>query len=230
MTHVLFTYLTDEGNDSFFAEAKHRFSMEFVNKFSKYKRWQDSKSTILGRLLLAYGLQNLYQVDINNLKMSFSKDKKPFLENSSIQFNISHSNDVIVCAITSVGDIGIDVEKISDINIQDFKEQFSRSEYETILGAPKVVEQFYTYWTQKEAVVKSNGSGLHIPLHSFEISEQSTVIADQSYYLNEISIDVDYKCHMATQSLIHEDDVRIIGLKSALLTDFGSVNSLKSFR
>ncbi|WP_324024116.1 4'-phosphopantetheinyl transferase superfamily protein [Maribacter sp. BPC-D8] len=230
MTHLLFTYLTDDGNDAFFADAEHMFSEEFVRKYSKYKRWQDAKSTILGRLLLAYGLKNLYQLDIDNLKMNFSKDKKPFLENSSIQFNISHANDVIVCAITSVGDIGVDVEKINAIPIEDFKDQFSPSEYKTILGAPKVLEQFYTYWTQKEAVVKSNGSGLHIPLQSFEISNQSTFIADQPYYLNEISIDVDYKCHIATQSLIHEEDVTTISLKSALLTDFGSVNSLKSFR
>ncbi|MGO4918535.1 4'-phosphopantetheinyl transferase family protein [Maribacter spongiicola] len=230
MTHLLFTYLSDDGNDAFFADAEHMFSEEFVRKFSKYKRWQDAKSTIIGRLLLAYGLKTLYQVDIDTLKMNFSKDKKPFLENSSIQFNISHSNDVIVCAITSVGAIGVDIEKISDIPIEDFKDQFSLAEYETILGAPKVVEQFYTYWTQKEAVVKSNGSGLHVPLQSFEINNQSTVIADQPYYLNEISIDADYKCHIATQSLIHEDDVTIIGLKPELLTDFESVNSLKSFR
>ncbi|TDT46714.1 4'-phosphopantetheinyl transferase [Maribacter spongiicola] len=230
MTHLLFTYLTNCDNDAFFADAEHMFSEEFVRKYSKYKRWQDAKSTILGRLLLAYGLKNLYQVDIDNLKMNFSKDKKPFLENSSIQFNISHSNDVIVCAITSVGAIGVDIEKISAIPIEDFKDQFLPLEYETILKAPKVLEQFYTYWTQKEAVVKSNGSGLHIPLQSFEISNRSTVIADQSYYLNEISIDVDYKCHMATQSLIHDEDLTIIGLKPALLTDFGSVNSLKTFR
>ncbi|WP_405399587.1 4'-phosphopantetheinyl transferase family protein [Maribacter sp. Asnod2-G09] len=230
MTHLLFTYLTDDGNDAFFADAEHMFSEEFVRKYSKYKRWQDAKSTILGRLLLAYGLKNLYQVDIDNLKMNFSKDKKPFLENSSIQFNISHANDVIVCAITSAGDIGVDVEKINAIAIEDFKDQFSPSEYEAIVGAPKELEQFYIYWTQKEAVVKSNGSGLHIPLQSFEISNQSTVIADQPYFLNEISIDVDYKCHIATQSLIHKKNLVVTGLKAHLLTDFGSVNNLKSFR
>ena len=230
MTHLLFTYVTDVGNDAFFADAEHMFSEEFVRKFSKYKRWQDAKSTILGRLLLAYGLKNLYQVDIDTLKMSFSKDKKPFLENSSIQFNISHSNDVIVCAITSVGDIGVDVEKISDINIQDFKEQFSRSEYEAIISSSNVLEQFYRFWTQKEAIVKANGSGLHIPLNSFEIKDKYTFISDQQYYLNEINLDFDYKCHLATQNLIREEDLVVIGLKAQSLTDFGYVSNLKSFR
>jgi len=229
MTHVLFTYLTDEGNDDFFAEAKHRFSAEFVNKFSKYKRWQDAKSTILGRLLLAYGLQNLYQVDINNLKMSFSKDKKPFIENSSIQFNISHSNDVIVCAITSVGDIGVDVEKISDINIQDFKEQFSRSEYKTIIGSSNELEQFYRFWTQKEAIVKANGSGLHIPLNSFEINNHQATIGNQCYFLKEIPLNPQYICNVATQNIISDSVITLTNLNTELITDFGSCNNFKSF-
>lgn len=230
MTHLLFTYLTDDDNDAFFAEAKHMFSEDFVRKFSKYKRWQDAKSTILGRMLLAYGLKNFYEIDIENLRIDYSKDKKPFLENLPIQFNISHSKEVIVCAITSMGTIGVDVEKISDINIQDFKDQFSPSEYESIVGSPNIVEQFYSYWTQKEAVVKSNGSGLHIPLQSFEINDNSTLIAYQRYYLNEINLDPDYKCHVATQHFVSEVDLTIIGLKPELITEFGSVNNLKSFR
>ncbi|MEP2237220.1 MAG: 4'-phosphopantetheinyl transferase superfamily protein [Maribacter sp.] len=229
MTHVLFTYLTDEGNDAFFAEAKHRFSTEFVNKFSKYKRWQDAKSTILGRLLLAYGLQNLYQIDINNLKMSLSKDKKPFLENSSIQFNISHSNDVIVCAITSVGEIGVDIEKINDITIEDFKSQFSRVEFDAILGSSNALEQFYGYWTQKEAVVKSNGSGLHISLDSFEVINNSTMVADQQYHLKEINIDARYKCHMATEQSILDHDITLTSLNTEKITNFMLANSFKSF-
>lgn len=229
MTHVLFTYLTDEGNDDFFAEAKHRFSTEFVNKFSKYKRWQDAKSTILGRLLLAYGLQNLYQVDINNLKMGFSKDKKPFLENSSIQFNISHSNDVIVCAITSVGDIGVDVEKISEINVEDFKEQFSRSEYEAIIGSSNVLEQFYRFWTQKEAIVKANGFGLHIPLNSFEINNHQAIIGNQCYFLKEIPLNSQYICSVATQNIISDSVITLTNLNTELIRDFGSWNNFKSF-
>lgn len=229
MTHLLFTYLTDEGNDSFFAEAKHRFSTEFVNKFSKYKRWQDAKSTILGRLLLAYGLKNLYQVDINNLKMNFSKDKKPFLENSSIQFNISHSNDVIVCAITSVGDIGVDIEKISDINIQDFIDQFSQSEYEAIISSSNVQEQFYRFWTQKEAIVKANGSGLHIPLNSFEINNHQATVADQCYFLKEIPLNPQYICNVATQNIISDNVMTLTSLNTELITGFGSCNNFKSF-
>ncbi|MEP2281002.1 4'-phosphopantetheinyl transferase superfamily protein [Maribacter sp.] len=229
MTHVLFTYLTDEGNDAFFAEAKHRFSTEFVNKFSKYKRWQDAKSTILGRLLLAYGLQNLYYLDIDDLKMNFSKGKKPFIENSAIQFNISHSNDVIVCAITSDGEIGVDVEKISNINIQDFKDQFSRVEFDAILGSSNTLEQFYGYWTQKEAIVKSNGSGLHISLDSFEVINNSTMVADQQYHLKEINIDAMYKCHIATEQLILDHDITLTSLDTEKIANFMSVNSFKSF-
>ncbi|WP_051941684.1 4'-phosphopantetheinyl transferase family protein [Maribacter forsetii] len=229
MTHVLYTYLTDDDNDSFFVNAEHRFSADFVSKYSKYKRWQDAKSTVLGRLLLAYGLKNLYQVDVDDLKISFSKDKKPFLENSSIQFNISHSKDVIVCAITSVGEIGVDVEKINDINIQDFKDQFSQTEYESINASANALEQFFTFWTQKEAVVKSNGAGLHIPLNSFDIANNFTLIGNTPYHLKEIVLDPEYKCHMATEQLIFNDNMTVTKISSTILSDFMSVNSFKLF-
>ncbi|MDF4221129.1 4'-phosphopantetheinyl transferase superfamily protein [Maribacter sp. M208] len=230
MTYLLFTNLTDEKNDSFFVEARLCFSEEFVTKFEKYKRWQDAKSTILGRLLLAYGLKNLYQIDIDDLQMNFTKDKKPFIENSAIKFNISHSNDVIVCAITSVGEVGVDVEKINDVNIQDFKGQFSKVEYDAIINSSNELQQFYTYWTQKEAVVKCYGSGLNIPLDSFEIIDNVTVVDKQRYYVKESILGTAYKCHTATNTYLSDDKMEIIKIGSSNLSDFMSLYSFRSFK
>ena len=229
MTHLLYTYLTIENNDSFFADAQNNFSEEFIVKISKYKRWEDAKSTVLGRLLLAYGLKHFYKKDINNLKMNFSKDKKPFLGNSSIQFNISHSKDLIVCAISSLGDIGVDVEKINELNIDDFKDQFSSLEYRRIHNSKSVLESFYEHWTQKEAIVKAHGSGLNIPLNTFEINNNSAIIANKQYYLKEIALNPQYKCNVASQNIISDNVMTLTCLTSKLLTDFGSSNYFKSF-
>ncbi|WP_282049077.1 4'-phosphopantetheinyl transferase family protein [Maribacter aquivivus] len=229
MIHVLFTYLTSENNDEFFANTHHNFSQNFNEKVSKYKRWQDAKSTVLGRLLLGYGLKHFYKQDIENLKMNFSKDKKPFLEDSSIHFNISHSKELIVCAISSAGTIGIDVEKISDLNIEDFTEQFSENEIGSMHNSSNTLKSFYNHWTQKEAIVKANGSGLHIPLNSFEINNHQATIADECYYLKEIPLNPQYICNVATQNIISDNVMTLTSLNSELITGFGSCNNFKSF-
>ncbi|WP_405410862.1 4'-phosphopantetheinyl transferase family protein [Maribacter sp. Asnod1-A12] len=229
MIHVLFTYLTSENNDEFFANAQHNFSDDFINKVSKYKRWQDAKSTILGRLLLGYGLKHFYNQDVENIKMDFSKDKKPFLENSSIHFNISHSKELVVCAISSMEAIGIDVEKISDLNIEDFKDQFSKTEIARMQNSSNSIKSFYQHWTQKEAIVKANGSGLNIPLSSFEVKDDQVIISNQSYYLKEIPLNPRYICNVATQNVIFDNEIALTNLTADSITYFESCNNFKSF-
>ena len=230
MTHLLYTYLTNENNDSFFADTQNNFSEEFIDKISKYKRWEDAKATVLGRLLLAYGLKHFYNYDLDQLKMRYSKDKKPYLEDSAIQFNISHSKELIVCAITSLGDVGVDVEKINELNIDDFKDQFSSLEYRRMRNSKNALESFYHHWTQKEAIVKAHGSGLNIPLNSFEINNNTAIIANKQYFLKEIFLNSQYKCNVATQNILSDNVMELTCLTSKLLTDFGSSNGLKSFR
>ena len=158
MTHLLYTYLTNENNDSFFADAQNNFSEEFINKISNYKRWEDAKATVLGRLLLAYGLKHFYDYDLEQL------------------------------------------------------------------------ESFYHHWTQKEAIVKAHGSGLNIPLNSFEINNNTTIIENKQYFLKEIVLNSQYKCNVATHNIISDNVMELTCLKSKLRTDFGSSKSLKSFR
>lgn len=228
MTHLLCTNLIESDNENFFTLAEKKFSNGFISKYSKYKRWQDAKSTILGRLLLAYGLQHIYDVAMEDVKIGYSKDKKPFLEHSNIQFNISHSNEFIVCAFTTTGDIGVDVEQIKEVDVNDFKDQFSRSEFENILSSKNVQENFYDYWTQKEAVLKAFGTGLHIALDVITIIDNTSKIENRVFYLEEISLTDHYKCHVATEYLRQGSRAEVNHLSPVEIIHFLSANSFKT--
>lgn len=230
MTHLLCTSLTPIDNEIFFAQAQEKFSKEFVLKYSKYKRWQDAKSTILGRLLLAYGLQKFYNINVDDIAIEYSKDKRPFLENSEVQFNISHSNDFIVCAFTSHGGIGVDVEKISNVDINDFRSQFSKSEYDNMVGSLHVQEKFFEFWTQKEAVLKAYGTGLNVALDSIEIIDGSSTIGEEVFYLEEIDLTAEYKCHIATQHLNEFSSTEITHVSPEKIADFMGSNFFKTIR
>lgn len=103
---------------------------------------------------------------------------KPFLvaalNSQGYAFNVSHSQDLGILAISRHPTLGADVEAIRD----DFggeeiaQSHFAPSEFDELRSLP--VEQrpqgFFNCWTRKEAYVKALGAGLQVPLDSFEVS------------------------------------------------------------
>ena len=181
-----------------------KFPLDFQEKIKRYKRWQDAQLSLMGRLLLLRGIQEIYNLDYTNKTIFYTEYNKPYFNQDSIHFNISHSGNRVICAITKRSEVGIDIEKISNIEIDDFEAQFSRNEWSKITHSSNQKKTFFDYWAQKEAVIKSHGHGLTIPLKSFEISENTTIINNQKFYLNEIKIDEEYKCYLSLKLSVDE--------------------------
>lgn len=115
-------------------------------------------------------------VNPQEIIFGYDANKKPFLQfpdMTSLQFNLSHSDNLAVYALTLDHAIGIDVEKIMPDYNQDVAERFlSPQENAALLDLPpeKRVLGFYKIWSRKEAVIKAVGKGLAIPLSSFSVS------------------------------------------------------------
>lgn len=100
---------------------------------------------------------------------------KPFLSpahRSDLRFNLSHSEDVAVLGVTHGLELGVDVERVRPISEKVASRFFSRAECETLASIPadQADRSFHECWTGKEAFVKALGSGLSVPLDSFEVS------------------------------------------------------------
>ncbi|WP_164169797.1 4'-phosphopantetheinyl transferase superfamily protein [Ruminococcus flavefaciens] len=65
--------------------------------------------------------------------------------------------------------MGIDIEKISRMELPEAYSVFSGSEREMINALPQDIQadMFYRLWTLKESYVKKTGDGLHCPFDSF---------------------------------------------------------------
>jgi 4'-phosphopantetheinyl transferase len=100
---------------------------------------------------------------------------KPLLDGTDLLFNMSKSAGCAVYAVTRNRRIGVDVEQIREIaEIEQIARQFlSEPEYELLSASSgsKKDKRFFECWTRKEALVKSVGAGLTIPLHTFDVSE-----------------------------------------------------------
>jgi 4'-phosphopantetheinyl transferase len=117
-----------------------------------------------------------------NVALSRSRTGKPALagpfEKSRITFNLSHSGDLGLLALTLDSLIGVDIERIrEDYEIHDSADVFSTQEEKSLRSLPQSqrTAAFFSCWTRKEAYVKALGDGLSIPLRSLDVGFASSV-------------------------------------------------------
>jgi 4'-phosphopantetheinyl transferase len=98
-----------------------------------------------------------------DVTVSYKENGKPYLKNSDIEFNVSHSRELSVYAI-SEAEIGVDIEKIREMPYFDriIRHFFTEKEADQVNGMEGLqrAEIFFEIWTQKEAIGKMLGLGL----------------------------------------------------------------------
>jgi 4'-phosphopantetheinyl transferase len=111
------------------------------------------------------------------LEFSQNEYGKPFLTNpraAGLHFNLSHSKDVALLAVTREREVGIDVEFMRpDFATTEVAEYFfSSAEVATLAGVESRLRTraFFNCWTRKEAYIKARGEGLSLALDSFDVS------------------------------------------------------------
>jgi len=106
---------------------------------------------LTGRTLLKKGIEIL-GLDNKLHELEFTDNTKPFFKNN-ISFSISHSNEIVCCALTNNRiQLGIDVEyhQARKINIS------SRFFTDKEMGEIQMNEiLIYDFWTKKESIVKA---------------------------------------------------------------------------
>lgn len=130
-----------------------------------------------GRLVLRHGLKQVLHQEPGPVNLKYNPYGKPYLvDYPEIFFNLSHSDNWIVCAISD-REIGIDVEQIRDISCMPaiVEKMFSPSERMQVMDLEGFagLDMFFSVWTLKESFVKYLGRGFSLPFHTFSISESA---------------------------------------------------------
>lgn len=168
-----------------------------VERLNRLKHVNDFKLGLLGKMLLCAGL-NLYGFGVEGMRcLRYGGTYKPFIQQGP-WFNISHSGEYAVCALSESCEVGVDIEMIREIQLGEFASQWTKREWDAIITAPNPLRMFYHYWTRKESVIKADGTGLGIPLQGFDVSASAVFCNGKQWYLSEQVIDRNYSCHLAT--------------------------------
>jgi len=109
------------------------------------------------------------------LRFGYESWGKPFLEGeSSLRFNVSHTDGLALIGVVKERNIGVDVEKVkTETEVARLAERFfSRRENDDLKGlqGDELRAAFFRCWTRKEAYIKARGEGLSLPLHQFDVS------------------------------------------------------------
>ena len=200
MVHVniLFSRFTEPFNQSVWALYLSLLPTDIQKRNSGFLRWQDQHSHLIGKLLLKKGLKEIgYEKSLTELK--YNQYGRPYL-NEKFDFNTSHSGDYVICAIANDVRLGIDIEKVDNIDIADFKNLMRISEWESIVNSKCPNLTFFQYWTIKESVIKADGRGLSIPLKDIYINNEEACLKGKTWFFKKIQIDNDYSCCLATNN------------------------------
>ena len=136
-------------------------------RLEKFVFWQDLHRGLFADLFIRKVIVDTFGVLNEEIEFGFSNFGKPYIKNiNDFHFNISHSGDWIVCVIDK-NSVGIDIEKISTIDLDISKNFFSNKEHEDLMLSNDPFDYFFKLWTLKESYIKYLGKGLSHPLNSF---------------------------------------------------------------
>ena len=96
---------------------------------------------------------------------------KPALrDHPKIHFNLSHSGNFVVCALSSQP-VGVDIEQIDRVGVQLVKRFFHQEEVAWILTQPVANQQQgrCDLWSIKESYMKYTGKGFALPMKAFVV-------------------------------------------------------------
>jgi 4'-phosphopantetheinyl transferase len=139
---------------------------------------QQRRRFIVGRGTLRIILGRYLNLSPEEIKFEYHANGKPILRDgllqSEIRFNLSHSEELALLAVTQQREVGIDLETLRpNLDVGRLAEQFFSPEEKAELKAlppDRKLASFFSGWTRKEAYLKARGEGLTYPLDQFSVS------------------------------------------------------------
>jgi 4'-phosphopantetheinyl transferase len=199
MIKLFYYKITNRLEEEIFEHLLQQIPISLQQKILKYRNWQDAERSLAGNILLLKGLQSIGRVEYALDDLQYSGFQKPYFDDT-ISFNISHSGEYVICALSEANKVGVDVEAIKDIPIEDFTNLFANQEWEEVANATNKLKAFYTLWTKKEAFLKAVGCGLSQPLNEVVIENNRITWENQPWFLNEILLDQQHIAYICTDT------------------------------
>lgn len=130
---------------------------EKKQRVDKFRFLDDKKRTVVGEMLARKAISEWCNATSETLEFVVGEYGKPNVIDLDVEFNISHSGNIVVCAVDDCP-VGIDIERIRDFDNSIVNRVCNKNEINYIFDSKipysKMLERFFEIWTFKEAYFK----------------------------------------------------------------------------
>jgi len=181
--------------------------LEILNAQEKDKVFQFKTKKLQNDYVVSHAavrkiLASYLQINPRELLLVSKINQKPYLDLKqnllSLQFNLSHSCEFALLAVTLDSPIGIDIEHIREVPqcLQLAKRFFSDKEHKYLSQCSSENQNlmFLKYWTAKEAFLKAKGLGItgYLHRHTFHFENDRVFIDKSLWQLTSLPIHPHY--------------------------------------
>lgn len=162
-----------------FEEMNWHVSAEKRAKIHRFRKPIDATRSLIGDLIIRLILCGHHGFRNEEIRYAYQEFGKPYLpQHPHLHFNISHSGDWVV-GVVSTSLVGIDIEKITAVNIEIPSLALTDEENKKLqlLNETDRNALFFELWTLKESYAKATGRGLSEGLNTLKISTGSGIIS-----------------------------------------------------
>lgn len=155
-------------------------------EFHSFKNDKRKAEYLSSRHLFRYVLKRA-GLDADKTTIQKEEGGKPYAvyQNRRLHVSFSHSNEIVMCAVSLSLDMGVDTEPIHrKIRPELLKRILNEREFESLSGDDPL-----RLWTVKEAVVKCLGTGLRTNLRDITLNREEENLYSVRFN-NDISFEI----------------------------------------
>ena len=207
-------------NDLYFLQLNDKVNIYEFNKLTNLTSYKYYKFNKINNLLilkvsleiiLRYVVVNKYDINNDNLNISYNKYKRPYLNIENIYYSNSYGENCAIIFISN-NNIGVDIEKLKLPNINLAKKFFTNKEFNYVFESYNLQKQrFFEIWTKKEAYIKYIGTGFYTKINSFDVINSKYSKLFNSFILNNhmVSICMNSKKFFNVHKVCFEDIIKL---------------------
>lgn len=142
-----------------------------------FPHWPDARNSAKSPIVREW-LARYLCTAVADVHVESGPNEKPRLRGGNLHFNVSHSGDAMLLAVSRHHEIGVDIEitQRSRRVVELAERWFDPIEAAALRALPELLRQraFLNLWTCKEAALKADGSGIASGLHRIVFSMAET--------------------------------------------------------
>ena len=183
-------------------------------QIKKLRQPNDQLLSLAGLQLLKIAMPEFSDQPFSLDQLQFPAQAKPFFA-GNIDFNISHSKDIVCCVISSTTKVGIDIElqrAVKDATLNKFLNDTPDSRKNN--GTENDVYQFFNLWTKNEAIIKAANHGSIYNMKDIKLEHNGGYYQNNFWYTYPVDIvsaeeNKEYTCHIACSEYITPQKIKL---------------------